>query len=342
MFEWLGVTKRVLVVGPGALGVLIAVRLAHAGHQVFAAARDAKAAKQLPASWTAVDDTGNLTTAEVPALGSPKGISGVDVLVLATKCDDAADALRKWLPCVHPQGAVVAIQNGIIGDDLAQIAGDRLVECTVSLPATLLGPGQSEQTGPGGFILGPWPDRRMEPATPLEQAAVLRDAGPLRVHMNMQGVKWTKLLINSAVTGLGALTGRTLGELMDDPRARRAFLHIINEGHRAGIQEGVRFETVLGFHPRMLVSKGKPGRLGMARREAMLRYMGRKHRRQRSSSLQSLERGRRTEAHHLNGRIANTASAPVNATIAAMVARIEAGESEPSMDHLDTLPLQFH
>ncbi len=322
--------------------MLLGARLAAAGHQVLAGARDAASARRQPSTWQATDHDGTVVRGDVACLGSPKGIKGVDVLVLATKCDDAPDALRRWLPCLAPRGAAVCLQNGIMGDTLADIAKDRLVECTVSIPATLNAPGDSEQTGPGGLIIGPWPDQRMTDATPLEVAKVLQDAAPLRIHMDMQGVKWTKLLINSAITGLGALTGEPLGRLMDDARARTAFIHIISEGYRIGISKSVRFQKVAGFHPRLVATTGKPSRAGLWRRHLILRFIGRKYRRQRSSSLQSLDRGRPTEVHHLNGHLAASGDAPVSAAVATLVARIEAGEAQCSLDHLDALPLQFH
>lgn len=336
-----------LVVGPGALGVIIAVRLQNAGNQVEVAARDAKSARALPPRWEAIDASGVSQTAAVAVVASPRSAGPYDAIILATKCDDAPPALHKWLQTLASDGVVVALQNGIIGDQLAPMAGDRLVECTVAFPATLLGPGRSEQTGPGTFVLGPWPDGRMADATPLDIAArLMADVAPTRAHRNMRGVKWTKLCMNSAITGLGALTGGTLGDIVDTREGRNALLHVITEGYRAGQAHGVQFERINGFHPQM-VAVGKPGRLALARRHAILRIIGRKYRRQRSSSLQSLDRGRRTEVHHLNGVIVQAAtemdlSAPVNGAVVKMVQEIEAGTRKPEMGHLAALPFRFH
>ncbi len=334
---------KVLIVGAGAIGIVLAVRLHRAGHDVMLGMRDAAAAKRYPAVSTAIDASGAVEEAPIAAVHPRSRPKAVDVLVIATKCDDAPGALKTWSPCLRKGGAAVCLQNGVIGDDVAASAGDALVECTVAFPATLEAPGRSVKTGPGDCILGPWPDGRMQAATPTTLAAsVFADAVPTRIHMNMQGVKWTKLLINSAITGLGAMTGVDLGTLIKDRRARDAFIAIVTEGYAAGTAEGVRFEKVAGFHPD-LVRRRTGGRLERAKAHLVLKVMGRRFRRQRSSSLQSLERGRRTEVHHINGHIVAAAQrhglpAPVNAAVTATVARIEAGTAAPSLDHLDALP----
>lgn len=338
--------EDVLVVGAGALGIGLAVPLHHAGHRVTVALRDEASAQAMPDQLTHIDPKGVAHRAQVRQVHAPD-TSRYDVIVIATKCDDAAAAIATWRPALRAGGALVCLQNGVMGDDLSASAGDALVECTVAYPATLLERGVSEQTAPGDLIVGPWPDGRMEHASGVEIAArVLSDAMPTRIHMNMRGVKWTKLLINSAITGLGVATGKTLGSLLEDRRARDAFLHIFTEGHRVGVAQGIRFEPVGGLRP-AVIAVGRPTRLGLFWRHALLRALGRKYRRQKSSSLQSLEQGKKTEILHLNGRIAaegaqHGIATPVNDAVVALVADIEAGASRPSMEHLDRIPWQFH
>src|SRR5204863_292966 len=156
---------------------------------------------------------------------------------------------------------VVSLQNGVLGDRLKAIAGERLVECTVSFPATLTAPGHSTQTGPGGLHIGPWPraSPRDDPKAFRAVAEVLAEAAPVAASANMEGVKWTKLAINSCITSLGVLTGCELGPLLARRDARQAFLRIVEEAHAAGTAAGVRFEPVSGFRPGLFGRK-LPGR----------------------------------------------------------------------------------
>jgi 2-dehydropantoate 2-reductase len=329
-------TGPVLVIGPGAIGALVAARLAAAGTDVVVACRTADAEADLRRRGVAaIGPDGSRIEARPRVVHRPDELAQPPrMAVLATKCQAAVAALQGWLPVLPEDAPVVAMQNGVMGDALAAVAGDRLVECTVALPATLDAPGVSRQTGPGGFIVGPWPlpRARDEPQAFRAVAEVLSDAAPVRASGNMLGVKWTKLLINSCISTLGVATGKELGVLLADPVAKQVFLRIVEEGHAAGRADGVRFEAVAGFRPGMFAAP-LPGR------RVLLSILASKYRRHRSSSLQSLDRGQRTEVDYLNGHIVATAGrhrlpAPVNAALLAVVHRIEAGDARPSPVHL--------
>jgi 2-dehydropantoate 2-reductase len=151
----------------------------------------------------------------------------------------------------------------------------------------------------------------------------------------MLGVKWSKLLVNSCMTSLGVVTGQELGDLLRARAAQDAFLRIVEEGHAAGRADGVDFEPVAGFRPGLFAAR-LPGR------RTLLSAIARRYRRHRSSSLQSLERGQKTEVDFLNGHIVATGRrtgvpTPVNAAIVDLVHRIEAGRLRPDPAHLEAL-----
>ncbi len=330
----------VLVIGPGAIGCLVAARLANNGVPVVVAARTQASARLLESSGIhATDPDGAVVVARVPVIAQPGDLHAIPrFVVLATKCQAAVPALTTWMPALG-EAPVVALQNGDMGDELALILGDRLMECTVALPATLHSPGHTEQTGPGLFFLGPWPLPRpgQDPAPYRAVAEVLAAVAPVRASANMRGVKWTKLLINSCITSLGGATGESLGELLTHAKARRAFTAIVEEGYAVGKAAGVRFEPVQGFWPG-LFGRRIPGR------RVLLAVVARKYRRQRSSSLQSLERGKVTEVNFLNGRIAAEGrvrgiATPMNDALVALIHRIESGTTTSSVDRLDDLPV---
>lgn len=332
-------SRNVLVVGPGALGAIFAARLAGAGHEVTVACRTKATARHVEGHGvSATDPDGRRLHAALPALHRPKKLKDLDLLVLATKCSAAVPALDGWLSRIPEDTPVVGLQNGVMGETLRNHAGARYVPCTVAFPATLAGTAESVQTGPGGLHVGPWPqgDPAVHGAT-RAATPMLTSVAPVAQEENMLGVQWTKLLVNSCITSLGALTGQGLGGLLQDRRARQAFLGIVQEGYAAGRAAGIHFETVGGFRP-ALFARPVPGR------HLILRAIGRKYRRHRSSSLQSMERGQRTEVDYLNGHIVATArrhgvAAPVNAAIVAAVQDMEENRAAPAREHLDRLPL---
>ncbi|MEA3166396.1 MAG: 2-dehydropantoate 2-reductase, partial [Thermoplasmata archaeon] len=181
----------VLVIGPGAIGALVAARLAAAGTDVVVACRTADAEADLRRRGVAaIAPDGTRVEAKPRVVHKPAELKEPPCMaVLATKCQAAQAALSAWLPSLAEESPVVAMQNGVMGDALAAVAGDRLIECTVALPATLEAPGVSRQTAPGHFIVGPWPrpHARDDPAAYRMVAEKLADAAPVHASGNMLG-----------------------------------------------------------------------------------------------------------------------------------------------------------
>lgn len=295
---------RFLVIGAGAIGAYVAAHLA-SEHEVLVGVRS-RASAELFEEVEAVGET----KAKVRRVVATDPVQSVDGVIVATKTGAMDKVARTWAPWL--QGNVIGIQNGL---------QDRFPSCIVAFPATRLDAGRSERTGPGGFYLA-------LDAPPCFDA--LKLAGPVHRVGNMDGVRWTKLLINACATSLGALTGHNLSYLMADRRAREAFLAITREGYAVGLAEGITFASMHGVHPKRLDTG--PAFL----HHALLRIVGYKQRNHRSSSLQSLERGEATEISALNGEIVRRAKkhgipVPVNALI------LELDGQTPTMKHLDTL-----
>jgi 2-dehydropantoate 2-reductase len=75
------------------------------------------------------------------------------------------------------------------------------------------------------------------------------------------------------------------------------------------------------------------------KRNILIRIIGFKYRRVRPSSLQSLERGRRTEIDYLNGYISDrgrehSIPTPINDSVVSMIRQIEAGTRKISLENL--------
>ncbi len=316
---------RILVVGPGAIGTLMAARLA-ADHDVLVAARTVATQDAIRKHGVHAEGFGNASAA-VQVVTTLEQAGEVDLAIIATKCQAAVLAAEQWGACARE---VLCVQNGIMGDALAQVLGDKLIECTVGLPATLIGPGHAVQTGPGALHIGRWP-AGLEGVASV--ASWLQAVAPTSACANMTGVKWTKLLINSAATSLGAVSGQNLGDLLQHKDAGKVFLHVIREGYAAGQAAGVRFEPVAGLRPGLFVAMDRMGLGGL-----LVRILSRKYRSMRASSLQGLDRGQRTEVDHLNGVIASQGTAaPVNHAIVALLHDIESGKAKTDPGHLQAL-----
>jgi 2-dehydropantoate 2-reductase len=167
------VTVRVGVLGAGAVGGMLAVLLAEAGHEVTVLASEYTS--------TAINVGGLALRSErfgdrqvrVPA--RPYLIAPVDVLFLAVKAPDLLAALNRVPPALLADAAVAPLLNGtdhvaLLRAALPQAA---VVPMTVSVEATRVAPGAIEHVSPFvEYALAAERERaRVDPE------ALLRDAG---------------------------------------------------------------------------------------------------------------------------------------------------------------------
>jgi 2-dehydropantoate 2-reductase len=245
-----------------------------------------------------------------------------------------APALEVALPALAARDIVetyVALGNGLVHERIAAIVGrERLIVGTVEMGATNLGPGRLRQTTDNPFVIG-----ELDGATRARTrllAEVLEPVAGVHLTDNIAGQLWSKLLVNTTLSGLGVVGGCTYGEVAADPVGRQAIFSLWSEGHAIGLAQGLTLEPVLGIEAAALVSPD-----AASREEALETAVGNAGA-TRASMLQDVERGLETEVDVINGAIVSRAaqlgsSAPGNAAVVALVHSYERGEAKPSREH---------
>lgn len=329
---------RLLVVGAGAIGGTLAGTLAKAGYRVELLCKHPALAGAIASAGLRVRGMGKDFAAALPAYPDASGCSGTyDYVFLATKATDMEAAARSILPYLRPDSLVVSLQNGLCEEAIGRIVGEeRTVGCVVGYGATMVEPGILELTSGGEFIVGYLDGRRDEHLEMV--ASILSELVPARISENMLGDLYSKLLINSCITTLGAVTGLPLGKLLRRRRARSLFIDVLSEGMAVAWALNIQIEPYAGklnyyrFFEQSLLF-----------RHLFMLAFGLKYRKLKSSSLQSLERGRPTEVDYLNGYLAAKGeevgvATPVNSALVAMVKDIERGKLGISPERLAELP----
>jgi len=324
-----GNAARILVIGAGAIGGTLGALLARAGRDVVFLTKSRETAEAINRDGMTVSGVRGTFTARVRAghqadrLAPPFGL-----VMAAVKTYDLEAALGPALGAIAEGCPVVSLQNGICIEELEALVGaDRAVGCAVGWGATMHGPSRMELTSEGGLVMG-----CRSVAGQARLAAVAQALGPVfpvSLSADILADLYSKLLINSCITTLGAISGRTLGWMLARRVYRAWFIDIIREGMAAARAAGIRVPPYAGRLDYDAFLRGD-GPLGGFRRHLFIRMMGMKYRRLKSSSLQSLERGRRTEVDSFNGYIVRMAAAhgltaPVNERLVRMVHEIETG-----------------
>jgi 2-dehydropantoate 2-reductase len=201
----------------------------------------------------------------------------------------------------------------------------------------MIEPGVYERTSAGGFSLGALPggDASRLP----ELAQLLEAVGPVTLTDNLEGVRWSKLAINCAVSTLGTLGGERLGALLRLRFVRRLALEILTEVVDVARAEHVRLEKVAGTVDLSWLSLAGEERrrpsMALATKHALLLAVGARYRRMRSSMLAALERGREPAVDFLNGEVVERAvrhgvAVPVNARARELVWAVARGQKASS------------
>jgi 2-dehydropantoate 2-reductase len=324
---------KILVVGVGALGGVIAARLRASGRTVWLATKDAQQAARLKATGLHVSGVGGAVSVEMDEIAPLDAYGESDafgLVVLATKAQDAMQVAPKLVRMLGADGVLLPIQNGGVAQALADRLGqDRIVGGLSNLGATMNEPGSYEQRNAGHLLVGELSGGNTARAERVREA--MSGGVEVRVTTNIRGAVWSKLLINCSVTTIGAIAGRTMREYIALPQGRRLFELAYDEALTVALATGV-------CPQRMLVDPIPPGWSGHSvpgeAHDGWLRDILTSYGDLKPSMLQDFERGRPTEIDFINGYVAEVGRTmgiltSANAAIVETVYAITRGELRP-------------
>ncbi len=330
--------SRFVVVGPGAIGGATAALLAQAGNNVTLVCKDLALAVRVAREGLRIRGARGDARVHMPAVDAIEALAGeFDYALIAVKAPDLPDAARRLLPFLRPDSFVVSMQNGICTDALAAVVGtERTVGCVVGWGSTMLAPGDIDVTSTGELLIGTVGGEDDPRLQSLKKA--LDSVAPTLIVKDILCHLYSKLIINSCITSVGALCGLPMGRMLGRADARALFVAIMREAIQVADAIGLEVPAYGGRLDYYSFLRGS-GPFAALRRSVLLRLIGFKYRRLRSSSLQSLERGRKTEIDYFNGYIAcrgkeRGVPTPVNTAIVARVKEIEAGTRTISTENL--------
>ena len=296
---------RIGIVGCGAIGGLYAAHLAQLD-DVEVWAYDVSAEHVDAINHDGLRLTGAATLhARLHATTDASALPDCELGIVAVKAafTDAAMAAT-----AHAFGAVCSVQNGIGAEEVVARHVDRVIR-GVCLPAGhVTAPGVVNMDATGTTWIGPF---EPQPAS-MEDVRALGDALnraglPADVREDARGPQWTKLLFNASTNPLAALTGLTHGEVWDELSA--VVRSLVDEGRAVADALGIALDE----DPVELVARA-----------------ARSNHQHKPSMLQDVLAHRPTEIDALNGGIVRAGAevgvpTPLHATIAALIAGLEAG-----------------
>jgi 2-dehydropantoate 2-reductase len=332
------IEASVLVVGAGAIGGVAAAKMGGGVRRVSVLNANEEHVERMRDPGLLLDELGEERRVRLDAHADPSDLGGhFDFALVTLKAPHLESALG---PLVERGLArtYVSLGNGLVQDRIAAIVGDEnLVVGTVEWGATNLGVGHLAQTTRAPFVIGE-PGGGTKDRTRL-LAGVLETVADVRITENISGQVWTKLLVNSAFSGLGAVSGLLYSGVVADPPGREAALAVWREGYDVGVAQGITMDEVLGVPADSLVVRGSEGRERADEAlDVAMGYAGAT----KASMLQDLEKGVKTEVDVINGGVVERGKeygveTPYNERVVELVHTMERGERRPGRDAFDEL-----
>lgn len=329
---------RIAVMGAGAIGGITGGMMAKAGE-------DVTLVDAFEGHVDAINDGGLKIIGELGehavSVGAvtPDGLEGVyDLVFLAVKGVDTDRALDQLKDHTSADTPVVSLQNGINEEHIAELAGgNRTIGASTHYSATFEAPGVVNKTSHGGYIVGELDGRMTDRVVEIGRLLGLVDE--TEVTDNIWGHLWSKLLINVCTNSFGALTGQLFGEFIREEVGKKMLAALYTESFDVASRQGIELVKLVGvLDPEFLVVRSEEDR---ARVEPVLEYMGgpEQYGKMKSSMLQDIERGRKTEIDYLNGYIVKKGReigfpTPVNEAIVKTVKEVEEGARDLSIENL--------
>lgn len=301
---------RITILGCGAMGSIYAALLASAGHSVVAVSSNAAHVDAINRQGLRVSGaSGDRTVAIKAYTALPDAAS--DLLVIAVKGGSIEAAVAAAKPHVGEQCLILTMQNGLgTAEQVAnQLGGERLiVGIAQGFGASCPAPGHAHHNGMKAIRMGAYATLASDQ---VEQVAgIFAAAGfDAAAVADIQAMQWEKLICNVAYSALAALTGMTVGEIMNDP--------IIGETSRQAAVEAWQVANALGVA------------IDVADPVQHVRDFAARMPDAKPSVLLDVQAGRRSEIDIINGAIPRCAAsvclqAPVNETLTRLVLNLEA------------------
>jgi 2-dehydropantoate 2-reductase len=276
---------RIAVLGAGAIGCLFGFRLDQSDQDVVLIHHRASIVRILNKNGIILtEQSGRVSRRRIRTKQFLSEKDGPDLILLTVKAYDTANAakrLRLWKSM--PSLGILSLQNGL-GN--IEVLSNYLPPSSVMAGSTTEGalqslPGSIVHTGKGSTWVGE-PSGKLSERCSVIKRIFCKAGFKTEINSNIKGVIWSKAIVNSAINPISALTGARNGDLLAIPALRNLTRRVVEESYAVSKAKGI-----------LARPDPKPLLKGILRLAAS----------NRSSMLQDIQGGRKTEIRQLNGQV---------------------------------------
>jgi len=257
---------KICVVGAGAIGGLLAIKLAKAGHELTVIARGPNLKAIQENGFQLIEEDGTSSTVPMKAMSVISQAGPQDLVILGMKAHQVA-AIVQELPALYQENTMVlTAQNGIPwwyffkhggqyegrilesvdpgGVIAANLPIERVVGTIVYPAAEIIAPGVLKHIEGHRFSVAEI-DNSVTPRIEL-LSQILKEAGfKAPVVSDIRSELWTKLWGNLSFNPISALTHATLVDICEFPLTRDLAAKMMQEAQLIGEKLDIRFRVSL-------------------------------------------------------------------------------------------------
>ena len=257
---------KVCVVGAGAIGGMMAAKLANSGHQLTIIARGAHLDAIRNNGLKYIENGEELVITELTATAEMSEVSGQDLVLLGVKAHQIAPIADKLQDMLADEGVIVTLQNGIPWWYFQKLAGDyennivrtvdldgaiaaaidpsRIIGCIAYPAATIDEPGVIRHIEGNRYPVGELDGSESERVQAICNAFV--EAGfKSFVLPDIRSEIWLKLWGNLSFNPISALTHSTLVDICQFPQTRALAAQMMTEAQQIAEKLGASFRVSL-------------------------------------------------------------------------------------------------
>ncbi|MCK9430679.1 MAG: 2-dehydropantoate 2-reductase [Candidatus Omnitrophica bacterium] len=275
---------KIVIVGPGAMGCLIAAFLSKSKEEVWLLDKNKENAAKINELGISVEGVSGSWQAKPKTTANVEDIAKADLILICVKSFHTKQALEQIKPLLQQNTKIMTLQNGIGNIEIiSELTGEeRVIGGITNEGATLIETGKIRHAGRGETLIG-----TIDGKVPVEIRSIREIFNKVglqtKLSRDIKGLIWSKLIINAGINALTAITRLSNGRLTEFEGTKRILREAVTEATRIAKRKRIKLIYDDPLAKVEAVCEGTSGNI--------------------SSMLQDVLKNKRTEIDFINGVI---------------------------------------
>lgn len=232
---------KIGIMGTGAVGGFFGSLLKRSGHEVIFIARGKNLEKMQQEGLKVYKDN-ELIHVDGSFSNDVNDLKGSNLILFCVKSVDTLEAARQIAEACGPETNILTLQNGVSNEEiLSSVFGpERVFSAATYVQAQTKGPGVIQQAGFYQLVFGTLHASGEDDSRRYAELFTKSDIHA-KVSDHILQAKWKKYIWNITFNPLSAVTGASVGDILESPELKKLAKGICEEGIEVAGKLGLSF-----------------------------------------------------------------------------------------------------